>query len=270
MKNCVYLRIVGGLGNQLFQYSYALACARSQGRQLIVNTYYQNHFIHPLARDSAKREFVLDRLGILADDVRVVNRKEKNILDILLKLHVLRYRLIRSVANNVVSVDFLDDYYSSGRDFVHSKKIVNEIKAIYYERNQSESETGEACFVHVRAGDLLNQPSNPKCSVDYYKNAFDLMEKYSVKKYNVITEDVEYAKTVLPKDKRWKIEYRKSDTEINDFKSLTKSKYIISANSTFSWWAAMLSDCILFVSPPFFYRCGDKPAGQNNEVIVNH
>ena len=270
MKDCVYLRIAGGLGNQLFQYSYALACARSQGRQLIINTYYQNHFIHPLARASAKRDFVLDKMGIIADDVLVVSRKEKTILDKMLKLHGFRYRPIRSIAKKILSVDFLDDYYCSARDFAYSQQIVNKIKTIYHERNRNERENGEACFVHVRAGDLLNQPSNPKCSINYYKNAFDQMSKCSVRKYCIITESVEYAKTVLPKDKRWEIEFREPDTETNDFKQLTKAKYIISANSTFSWWAAMLSECNVFISPPFFYRCGDKPAVQKNELIVNH
>jgi hypothetical protein len=270
MNNCVYLRIAGGLGNQLFQYSYALACARSQQRKLIINTYYQNQFIHPLALGSAKREFVLDKIGILAKDVTLICRKEKYILDKMFKLHVLRCRTIREIINKFNFVDYLDDYYCSAKDFGDSQKIVPEIKAIYHERNNIQKESGEACFVHVRAGDLLNQPSNPKCSRDYYENGFKEMEKRDIRKFSVITENVEYAKTLLPKAGRWQIDYQEPDTETNDFKSLTKAKYIISANSTFSWWAAILSECDVFVSPPFFYRYGDKPNVQENEIIVNH
>jgi len=68
---------------------------------------------------------------------------------------------------------------------------------------------------------------------DYYMEA---LKHFPDRRVIVITDDLQKAKDTIKED----FEYI-SSTPIDDFYTLTKAKYIIGSNSTFSWWGAWLS-----------------------------
>ena len=55
-------------------------------------------------------------------------------------------------------------------------------------------------------------------------------------KFLFVTDDIEYCKSIYPNE-----EYISND-EFTDFYILSKCKYMIMSNSSFSWWTAFLNE----------------------------
>jgi hypothetical protein len=96
------------------------------------------------------------------------------------------------------------------------------------------------CVVHFRGGDF--SVSNEDNLKKYYRIALS-----GTNKFLVVTNDTERAKIFfsdLFPSSTFKIV--KSKDILNDFLLLSHSKTLVSSNSTFSWWAAELSDAKVY------------------------
>lgn len=100
-----------------------------------------------------------------------------------------------------------------------------------------------SCAVHVRRGDYLKYPDHhPLCTLKYYKEAMKLSP---VKDFVVFSDDQDWCKeNFTGKDfKDYRFFYPTSlNSDITDFYLMSKCDHNIIANSTFSWWAAMLNN----------------------------
>ena len=91
------------------------------------------------------------------------------------------------------------------------------------------------CYIHFRGGDYKNIEQY-YLPIQYYENAIKHIT--SIKKgikFIIITDDVVEATKFFPN-----YEIINNDMEI-DFYLLTKAKYLIIPNSSFSWWACWLN-----------------------------
>lgn len=100
--------------------------------------------------------------------------------------------------------------------------------------------------IHIRGGDFLKFNTHNFVNGNYYDLALTEMSKYiSIDKANVIvfTNDKTHAENIL-KNIKTKIKYSYSELEssLDDFMFLREFKYMILSNSTYSWWAARLSN----------------------------
>lgn len=136
----------------------------------------------------------------------------------------------------------IDGYFQSDKYFQHCKKFV---KGSFKLRHVNTSINIEpnACFIHVRRGDykLLPQHHPLKTWDNYYHKAFDVMDSYFPVKYYIFSDEPELVKSEFPEHKYF--EYISGGDEITDLYLMTKCKYHIIGNSTFSWWGAYLSNC---------------------------
>jgi hypothetical protein len=103
------------------------------------------------------------------------------------------------------------------------------------------------CYVHLRAyvfGETDHLGRKTHTSEKYYRDAIDRIKKEKNDiKFLILTDDIRVAKNVLP-------EYEIISNEMMvDFKMLYYSKYCIMSCSSFSWWAAWLSDKYIAVGP---------------------
>lgn len=113
------------------------------------------------------------------------------------------------------------------------------------------------CFIHIRGGDFKDIVSY-KLPVKYYKQA---ILEFKNLKFVIVTDDPCYSQTMFTE-----YDIISSDDYLIDFKLLQTAKYVISSNSTFSWWASYLntsSDKIIYpyggltygVDSPHFSKC---------------
>lgn len=125
--------------------------------------------------------------------------------------------------------------------------------------------------IHVRrAGNPLNK-DEPKycdnsfyvdlCKTDYYQKAMGLFPN---EKFIVFSDDIEWCK----KQEMFKnCSFSEGHTEIEDMNLMAGCKAIIMANSSFSWWAAYLSNGKI-VAPKAWYADGITRTHLLKEWIV--
>jgi hypothetical protein len=269
----VILRISGGIGNQLFQYAYALATAQNIGKQvkLSIYSYYQNQFFLFGRKYSAKRNLrITDLLG--SQHITSISDYKANFfLDLLLKIRFFRKKRFRLLYSQFTEKLVLDGYFQSELEFSISKSILFELQDLFRKTNPKKYNLLDRCAIHVRAGDLLNQPWNQLCDERYYADAiFYINSNFGITHFDIVTEDKLFANNLLSNINYVTLKTMPPSDEVSDFKTLTEYPYIICANSTFSWWASILARPIAFCSPEYFYTVGDKPNKLDNEVIIKY
>lgn len=119
--------------------------------------------------------------------------------------------------------------------------------------------------VHVRLGDKLNNPQNENfydkwsLSENYYRKAITLLTRRHKKHALVFFSGGGETKDHLSRDRHWTKEkfgnlsnytfFDHSDDHFVAFKALSLCDSIVVAHSTFSWWAAYLSETLEIVAP---------------------
>jgi hypothetical protein len=121
----------------------------------------------------------------------------------------------------------IDGYLGSEKYFEHCKPSIRTLLTM----KDLCRPLDDCIIMHYR--DYSKYPEFFNLKKDYYMKA---LKKFPDKKVVVITDNIEKAKKEFRED----FEYV-SNSPIVDFYLLTKAKYLIMANSTFSWWGAWLS-----------------------------
>lgn len=251
------IKIHGGLGNQLFQYSFGLYLQKKLGTHVKfdLNLDLKN-------KNFTSRSLDIEKLGIylpLASDKEILHNKRfyKKIWRVERKLINLFPALNRSyVVRNSPHIDFpiqQNTYYDG---YFQRWEYVKEILEILYQNisisdvilkeNSSiiqDIENQDITAIHIRRDDYLNIPVNAKifqvCGMDYYNLAINtITRKTNSQKFLIFTQDKIWAREHF-KDERFIIFNGKS--AIEDFIIMMRCKNQIIANSTFSWWAAVLN-----------------------------
>lgn len=260
----VISQLVGGLGNQMFQYAAgrALSLARDQPLRLDVSE---------LSASNAYRQFELQRIF----NCPIAIATESDLRDVLgwQFPSALRRFLSRPGAaafrresfvvephfhywqgiSKVPSACYLRGYWQSERYFLTKAA---QIRADFSFTPPSSSRNAEclaqigevsAVSVHLRRGDFASNASfNTKhglCSLDYYRAASRYMaEKLVHPQFFVFSDDREWTRD------NFKIDYpcqfvdcNRGAESYNDMLLMSACQHHIIANSTFGWWGAWLN-----------------------------
>lgn len=264
MSMNIFLRITGGIGNQLFQLFKAYEISKNvtgNKPKIYVCSQFQNDFFRRRSsHESDKRSFSLETLGLITGDIYHLEKVN------LLTHMIFKFRLVKLLSrSNVLRLraTYLDGYYIENS---------HHINALDYFAPQIQNlvsvASADVCGLHVRAGDLLRQPQNQLCDDRYYHRAINYMRSEAdLRAIHVYTEDIEYAKSLLPDLSGFEVKFF-SGNEIVDFLGLCSYRYLICANSTYSWMAGALGYSKKFISTEYFYKIGDRPQKLSKEVII--
>lgn len=260
----IVVRLIGGLGNQLFQYAFARNLAIKQGVQLKldVSSYRVS------APNVTARRYELGQFKIQAEFAKFSEiwylRGGGRVGEL---AAFLGSRLSRSALRRVKENGFsyspdmlglpdnvyLDGYWQSERYFKDSADLIR--KDLQFaispsakdEEVERRIEEGDAIAVHVRRGDFVSDSAisaiHGACGLDYYQRAI----AYAVNKVKnpqifIFSDDPSWVKqnlrTGLP---TVYVTHNNESTAIQDFRLMSLCDHQIIANSTFSWWAAWLN-----------------------------
>ncbi|WP_177230471.1 alpha-1,2-fucosyltransferase [Chitinophaga sp. CF118] len=118
----------------------------------------------------------------------------------------------------------------------HNKQILNSIL------------NADAVSIHIRRGDYVTNAVTNKfhgtCDIDYYQKAIALVEeRMEAPFYYIFSDDLPWAKEhlVFSKGTAHFVD-NNADAAFMDIMLMSKCKYNIIANSTFSWWGAWLNN----------------------------
>ncbi len=263
------VRVISGLGNQLFQYATGRAVAERTNTRLRFDISYIGH--------EADRPYALGDFHIRAE---VVDGEPRDLAFIQDHEAENAYALERFGATVVREEDptnevdkllaapanaFLAGYWQTAKYFEqYSSEIKRELRprmtdAIRSGREQITA-VDQSVAVHVRRGDLASDPGSAgrfgTLDGDYYRRAADLLiERRPDAKFFVFSDDPEWCRAELDLPGPSQI-VSGANQPFEDLALISACNDAIIANSTFSWWGAWLGEKpdSLIVAPVAPYR----------------
>jgi hypothetical protein len=98
------------------------------------------------------------------------------------------------------------------------------------------------CAVHVRGGDYDGRYHN-RLTEKYYHESMQIMQQLGMSKFTVFSDDPDFAKSVTGMDAI------NIPDPMNAMRMMSGYAAVITANSSFSWWAAWLSAAEQVIAP---------------------
>ena len=199
------IRLKGGLGNQLFQYAYG-KCNKCDGYDI---TWF----------DQFERDFELDKFRV---DKKPFKKYETDLLD----GYWQKYRYIEPILSELKTEIRLKDEFKSPK-YLYLAEGISKVPSV---------------AMHVRRDDYLKGKNLHKfyqLGVDYYDGAYNMMKGITSGFFLFIfSDDVAWCRENL----RYQNSIYVDISGFEAFDLMRLCKHHIIANSTFSYWAAILSD----------------------------
>jgi len=247
----ISLRIYGGLGNQLFQIGGALLLARRHGisRLYIDSSQISNY--------ETSHKYVLKEVldySRSAEELGVSIVFKKSFLTKLRLPKLLRFRSsfnpfvtdynFRKALNNSKSSKlFLDGYFQECLTQSDFDAILMMLSSIMkpIPRIESEKLRNFDTVLHIRGGDFISLNRNPKLTGGFYSESLDkFSDLKDIKHVLVVTDDRDYAESLL-KQYRGRVQFTiSSGDEVADFRAIANIPNRILSPSTFGLMASGL------------------------------
>lgn len=255
--------IIGGLGNQMFQYAIGKSLAYKLGDTLKVDlTDFTKYNLHQ---------------GFELNKVFNCNIKVASNLEISKILTWQKYFFIRKIfskslfknlrnkgfvvepyyhywqeINNLKGNLYLMGYWQSEKYFIKIKDIIRKdfiFKNLLSDKNKKVAHNisqVNSVSLHVRRGDYITNKKNyfiGTCDLHYYQKAIEFIKhKITNPFFFVFSDDISWAKKNLPTDlKIFFVDHNNYENSYYDMQLMSLCKHNIIANSTFSWWGAWLN-----------------------------
>lgn len=257
------VRLMGGLGNQMFQYAFGRALCLKRQEKLILDTWsYCN---------DKSRSYELGQYNILKNKGRLFQKAFYNVLwnikihfclsPVLEKIFGMECEHMGFGGHNINnSSKYLVGYWQCTEYFANIRDIlINEFKYMgelskLQKQMITDMQSENSIAVHIRRGDYLNvQDIYVNLERNYYDAALQyITERAANAKIYIFSDDMEWCKREFAD---WGnvvfVDEEISSNMHTDFELMKNCRHYIIANSTYSWWAAWLSenDDKLIVAP---------------------
>ena len=276
----LFSRMIGGLGNQLFQ-TAAFLKYRRPNEKVIISFLGDIHI--------PKRENCLKTIFEIPDWLFFDNSKNINIFTKffarssaglrfgsyfpLIGINDKNFNYSETYFPNQ-KLYFLDGYFNQNWDYnkIYSLFRILKLKPIKLS-DKNQKLCNKNVVIHIRGGDFLSIKHLNICKFNYYKNSIEYALSKGLKTFVIIAEDQKYGKEMMRELKNsfsnLRISILKSDSIKNDFNFIRSSKLAILSNSTFSWWASFLSNTKQEFLVPANFSSMQKRIILPNETIIN-
>lgn len=250
-----YVRIMGGLGNQMFQYAFA--------KRLETLGYEIKMDLTAFENPKSIRRYQLDNYNI---DLQKVKKKSKRFLNLISILKVALKKLGLDLSGvikeqsllfnedifNLKDGQFVEGYFQSEKYFSSIRNVLLETFIIKHDTSKYSkliekkiSKSKATCSIHVRRGDFINAKNkniHGNCTLDYYFSAISYIEKrIDDVSYFIFSDDIDWVKSNLKLEKTIYIDNFKDRIPHEDIYLMSLCDHNIIANSSFSWWGAWLN-----------------------------
>ena len=234
-------KLYGGLGNMLFQVATGYALSKKY------NTNYAIHPEHSGTLHGNPKKYltnIFSRMQVIDSVEGFTPIKEEEF----------RYNQLSIGSNESYIIDghfqsykYFEEYFEDiYKLFAPTQDMVNTLLGKFDATN--------SISLHIRRGDYITLSAyHHNLSLEYYKNAIDYFNSYSIL---VFSDDIEWCKNTFKGDRFTFVE---GNSDIEDLYLMSLCKHNIISNSTFSWWGAVLNQ-----NPGRQVVCPDKWFGELN------
>ena len=267
----IIVKVIGGLGNQMFQYAFGKYLSIKNNlclkldifgfEQYKLHNYGLNHLNikeNLISREEVKE--IQKRGRICRKIIGIVEKKVrynclldffKNLCSGYLFLNEKGSSFNKNIYNLKVKSDiYLNGYWASEKYFKDIKDIILKEFTMKYstdEQNQimiNKILDCESVSLHIRWGDYVNSPITNKlfgtCSMEYYNSVIvKIKEKITNPHLFIFSDDPERTqKNMRLSFPTTFVNINKADKDYEDLRLMSLCKHNIIADSTFSWWGA--------------------------------
>ncbi|WP_299197459.1 alpha-1,2-fucosyltransferase [uncultured Amphritea sp.] len=254
----VIVRLIGGLGNQLFQYAYALSLV-GKGYQVKLDIsefdtytlhggYSLGHYgerIETATKDEIEQ---LTKSGPLEKMVRKLQGKKSRRV---LKASNFSFdeRMLDPEDNHYLVGYFQSEkYFENIRGELQDSLSLKHKLSDYSQRVYADiHDSPVSVSVHIRRGDYVSDQSayntHGVCSLNYYFSGIKyFQDRYSEVDFYVFSDDIDWVKENLRINRAQYITSEQKRFAGEDIYLMSQCDHNIVANSSFSWWGAWLND----------------------------
>ncbi|ETZ23860.1 alpha-1,2-fucosyltransferase [Pedobacter sp. V48] len=254
----VIVNLIGGVGNQMFQYCFGRYLSVLTNQELFLN-------INIYSAGNSDRNYDLDifRLTKFKDgdaEKALEYLKHSNIPAIHINERFFHYnkdlikslqcKLIESFGNQIPHL-IISGYWQSEKYFRKIEGLIKEdftfCNPLYgkWELLNKQIVHSESVMINVRRGDYLQKLDyHGVVDIDYINSAIELMnERVSNPKFFIFSDDILWCKNNIPQiENVIFVDEQYYDPKYQYYLQLMKNcKYFIISNSTFAWWSAWLA-----------------------------
>lgn len=265
----IIVRIKAGLGNQMFQYATAYALAKRLNQPLFLFKDKENK-----KRPFRLKQFNINDVVIKPNELPVVAKliQNRHVNNVLRKIHFIKPQsqfvqyqfgkwlyfseLQNGFQEAFLNLDgeiiFIDGYFLSNSLFIkYRKDLLNRFIPSYpsepdYIKTLGQIKGCNSIAIHVRRGDFQfsNHPYHYLLGEEYYRRAIAYIRaQVEAPCFFWFSEDFDwvYEHFGVEKDYRF-VKIQTTYGDIDEMMLMKNCNHIITANSTFSWWAAWLNE----------------------------
>jgi len=262
----IITRLLGGLGNQMFQYAAGRALAYRHKTELkldisgfkivkgitprdyglspfsVTGTFASEKEVRCMKKPLTPLRFFLAGIGDLISGNEVITYKKEPFF---------HYDpAFQTFPDNV----YLDGYWQSEKYFRDIEKIIRSEFTLKKEPDEPDKQMAEkisgsnAISIHIRRGDYIANPVTHNhhgvCPLEYYQTAINhMVTKCPDPHFYIFSDDPAWVKQNLAVHyPHTCVTHNLNIRDSSDLWLMSLCKHHIIANSSFSWWGAWLSD----------------------------
>jgi len=258
----IFIRLEGGLGNQMFQFAFGLALSRANNSKLYID---KSSFEYKISKVTPRSyqldafkidEFISfsDCIALRTNTIRLVKRFP--ILGEIFKLKIELGDFDVSALKKGLEYKYFSGYWQSSLYF---SDYADEVFEFFANHKPFGASAGEllsiinskpnSVMMHFRRGDYVSNPlasvNHGSISLNYYSEAIQIIKKRIDNPFLFIfSDDCDWVEKNFDHG-GLDVLYVRNDGARRDWEDLVLMSYCknqIIANSSFSWWSAWLSD----------------------------
>lgn len=257
----IVVKLIGGLGNQMFQYAAGRSLALKLETKLFLNIDSYQKGKSRLPRDFELYYFPNCRKIAEIQSLRLVSRLKARIINLLIQnsasgLFKEKTFSFDSNFNNLLENSTLEGYFQSYKYFDDIRDILRDDFNIEFQDEANKElalklSSRDSVSVHIRRGDYISDKKVAAihlcCEQDYYDRAFKLIEaKIENPNYFVFSDDINWVErnmnfSTAANGRLEFVKHNFNQSSYLDMALMSKASHHIIANSSFSWWAAYLA-----------------------------
>ena len=245
------IKMIGGLGNQMFIYAFYLQMRkRFPGTRIDLSDMRHYH---------AHNGYELDRVFGISDREFCIAKPLKKVLEFLF------FKVILERKQNLETMEaftksyaypflYFKGFYQSERFFKDVEDEVRQAFAFDMSKANAESQTlarqiqenPHAVSLHVRRGDYMEPKFYKRygtvCSQAYFQRAVEMMlAQVPQAHFYIFSDDVEWVQQNLRLPRATVVSCNRGADSWLDMMLMSLCRHNIICNSTFSWWGAWLN-----------------------------
>ena len=231
---------LGRLANQMFQYASLKGIAKNRGFDFTIPPLDKFGSVDPMVRDDPLNIYNLFNI----DKKNQVGMYPNNMLTE--RMHTFDQELFEKCPDNVD----LFGYYQCPKYFNHIEDEIRKDFSFPKELIDSAQEVidtlgDDVISLHIRRTDYISNPNHPAQPLEYYQKALRQLPDVPV---IIFSDDPKWCheQQMFEDDERFVVS--DNDTDF-DLCLMTKCKYHIIANSSYSWWGAWLGKSEKVIAP---------------------